>query len=190
MKRTVCLAASLALLASCGLAPYFYDFSILDVTRTSASQDGAVSVSAAREPDSTAARYLFSDSLVDIRMFITTYQVEFTLKNKTAHTIALDWEKAAYVNPRGERKRVIHRGIVYAQKEVLQHPTLIYKAESLSDILLPSDNVMVYLYGSGGWSLSPLFSSSDLGKTAQVIIPVEIGGVMREYVVRIKIKSV
>lgn len=190
MKKKILFPLALLMFALCGFAPYCYDFCVLDVQRHCAAPEGSSPVAASREPDTTATRYRLSDSLVDIRFFITTYQIEFTLKNKTGRTIKIDWEKAAYVNTRGVHKRVIHKGIVYAQKEVLQHPSLIYKDETLSESLLPSGNVNVYLYGSGGWTMVPLFSNADLGRTAQAIIPIEIDGVAHEYVVRFVIKSV
>ena len=191
MKSPTLLPAAFCLiLASCSFAPYYCNFSPVDAHRRSAAPGDTGSVAVAKEPDTTASRCLLSDSLVDIRFWITMYQIEFTIKNKTGRTITVDWEKAAYVNPRGVRKRVIHKGIVYAQKEVLQHPGIIYKGETLSDALLPSDNIMVYLYGSGGWSMAPIFSNADLGRTAQVIFAIEIDGVMHEYTVRFKISSV
>jgi hypothetical protein len=190
MKKTILFPLALVLFASCGFIPYCYDFSVLDVQRHCSAPESSSPVAATREPDTTATRYRLSDSLVDIRLFITTYQIEFTLKNKTGRTLRVDWEKAAYVNTRGDHKRVIHKGIIFAQKEVFQRPSLVGKGETLSEYLLPSENVNVYLYGSGGWSMLPLFSNPDLGRTAQAIIPVTIDGVMHEYVVRFVIKSV
>jgi hypothetical protein len=178
------------LLASCAFAPYYYNFSPVDAHRRSTAPGDTGSVSFAKEPDSTASRCRLSDSLVDIRFCVTTYQIEFTIKNKTGRTLKIDWEKSAYTNPRGVRKRVIHKGIVYAQKEVSQNPSLVYKGETLSDVLLPSDNIMVYLYGSGGWTMAPILSNADVGRTAQVVFAIVIDGVMHEYAVRFVINSV
>ena len=189
-KLTLLIASVFLTMVSCGLAPYYCNFSPLDGQRRIASAGAADSVAVTRDPDTAVSRCTLSDSLVDIRFFITMYQIEFTIRNKTGRTIRVDWEKCAYVNPRGVRKRVIHRGILYAQKDVVQHPGLIYKGESLSDILLPSDDILVYLYGSGGWSLSPIFSNADLGRTARAVFTVEIDGVPHEYAVRFVIKSV
>jgi hypothetical protein len=185
LPATACL-----LLASCAFAPYYYNFSPVDAHRRTAASGDTGSVAFAKEPDSAAARCTLSDSLVNIRFCITTYQIEFTITNKTGRTLKVDWEKSVYTNPRGVRKRVIHKGIVYAQKEVFQHPSLIYKGETLSDVLLPSENVMVYLYGSGGWNVAPIFLNADLGRTAQVLFALEIDGVMHEYTVRFVINSV
>jgi hypothetical protein len=190
MLKVILFAPLLFLFVSCGIVPYCYDFSVLDVQRHGAANENVGPVTATREPDSNATRYRLSDSLVDIRFFITTYQLEFSLTNKTGKTLKIDWEKAAYITPRGIHERVIHKGIVFAQKEVVQHPSLVYKDESISEYLLPAQNVQVYLYGSGGWSMVPLFSNGDLGRTAQAIIPIEIDGVAHQYVVRFVIKSV
>ena len=56
--------------------------------------------------------------------------------------------------------------------------------------MLPSENVNVYLYGSGGWSIVPIFSYRDLGRTAKVVLPLEIGGVVFDYVFTCRILEV
>jgi|GEM_PF-2676069 hypothetical protein len=189
-KIALCVPAVFLFAVSCGFAPYFCNFSPLDAHHRSSASGAVEPVAVSKVPDSSVSRCRISDSLVDITFSVTMYQIEFSLKNKTGKTLTVDWEKAAYINPRGERRRVIHGGIVYAQKNVAQHSSRVYKGETLSDFLLPSENINVYLYGSGGWSMVPIFSNSDVGKTAQVVFPVEIGGVTNEYTVRFVINSV
>jgi hypothetical protein len=177
------------LVLSCGFAPYYFNFSLFDVQRRNPAPDTLSTVAAVQEHDTTATRYRISDSLVDIRFFITTYQLEFTLTNKSGRTIRIDWEKAAYINPRGERRRIIHKGVAFAQKDALQYPGNVYKGETLSETMVPAQNISVYLYGSGGFSMTPLFSNGDFGRTASAIIPIEVDRVPYEYVIRFVIKS-
>jgi hypothetical protein len=188
MKKVVFLSL-VVLFASCA-GGYHYNFSLLDAQRQGIAPESASPVASVKVPDTTTTRYKITDSLVDVVLSISTYYVEFTLKNKTAQTITILWEKAAYVNTRGERKRVIHRDVNYAQKEVQQKPTAVFKGETVSEIMLPSENVNAYLYGSGGWSMVPIFSSRDLGRTAQVVLPLEIGGVVFNYVFTCRILEV
>jgi hypothetical protein len=190
MKKYALLSAVFVVLASCMPSSYFCNFTLLDVQRpaTAAATGGPVTI--AKDPDTLSIKYRFSDSLFDAVFFITEYQVEFALKNKTGRPVKVLWEKSAYVNPRGDRKRVIHRGIGYAQKSVMQSPTIVASGETISEILLPSEHVNVYLYGSGGWSLYPLLSRNDAGKNVSVVLALEIGGVVNEYVFTMKINAV
>jgi hypothetical protein len=120
---------------------------------------------------------------------INTEQIEFVCKNKTDHAIKIDWEKAAYINPYNIRKRVIHEGVRYERKADPQTPSIIRKGETLTDRLLPSENVNVYLYGSGGFTVYPLFSAREYGRTARVLLPLEIDGVVSEYCFQFKISA-
>ena len=189
MKKYALLSAFFIFLVSC-TSTYFCNFTLLDVQRPAGADEKAGPVTIAKDPDTLSIKYRFSDSLFDAVFFITEYQFEFALKNKTDRPVKILWEKSAYVNPAGDRKRVIHRGISYAQKSVMQLPTIVARGETVSEILLPSEHVNVYLYGSGGWSLYPLFSQNDAGKNASVVLALEIGGVVSEYVFKMKINAV
>jgi hypothetical protein len=190
MKKSIYTILMPVLALSCAFAPYYLNFSLVDVQRRSPAPDTLSTVAAFKEHDTTATRYGISDSLVDIRFFITMYQLEFALTNKSGRTMRIDWEKAAYINPRGERMRIIHKGVAYAQKDALQYPANIYNGETLSEVMVPAQNIRVYLYGSGGWYMAPLFSNGDFGRTASAIIPIEIDRVPYEYIIRFVIKPV
>lgn len=190
MKKYTLLSAVFIVLASCMPSSYFCNFTLLDVQRPAGAAETSGPMTIAKDPDTLSIKYRFADSLFDVVFFITEYQFEFTLKNKTDRPIKINWEKSAYVNPKDSRKRVIHRGISYAQKSVMQSPTIVARGETVSEILLPSEHVNVYLYGSGGWSLYPLLSQSDAGKNVSVVLALEIGGVVNEYVFKMKINAV
>ena len=189
MKKHILLSAVVVFFASCANT-YFCNFTLLDVQRPAGADEKNGPVTIVKDPDTTTIKYRFSDSLFDAVFFITEYQFEFALKNKTGRPVKILWEKSAYVNPAGYRKRVIHRGISYAQKSVMQQPTIVGKGETVSEILLPSEHVNVYLYGSGGWSLYPLLSQNDAGKNVSVVLALEINGVVNEYVFTMKINAV
>jgi hypothetical protein len=190
MKKYALLSVFVVFFASCAPSSYFCNFTLLDVQRPAGAAEKYGPVTIARDPDTLSIKYRFADSLFDAVFFISEYQFEFTLKNKTERAVKVLWEKSAYINPRGDRKRVIHRGVSYAQKSVMQLPTTVAKGETVSEILLPSEHVNVYLYGSGGWSLYPLLSQNDAGKNVSVVLALEINGVMNEYVFKMKINAV
>jgi hypothetical protein len=182
------VGAGIALVFMSCAASYHYNFSLRAVERPKAASEKYGPATIEKAPDSTAIR--FSDSCVDVQVSITTNQVEFVCRNKTDRSIKIDWERAAFINPYGSRKRVIHRGIAYERKSDPQTPSVIRKGETLSDYLLPSENVNVYLYGSGGFTIYPLFSSRDFGRNAQAILPLEVDGSVNEYVFQFTISSV
>jgi hypothetical protein len=190
MKKYAPLSAIIIFIASCASSSYFCNFTLLDVQRPAVAAEKYGPVTIAKDPDTLSIKYRFADSLFDAVFFIGEYQFEFTLKNKTDRPVKILWEKSAYVNPRGEPKRVIHRGVSYPQKSVMQMPTTVARGETVSEIMLPSEHVNVYLYGSGGWSLYPLLSQSDTGKNVSVVLALEINGVVNEYVFKMKINAV
>jgi hypothetical protein len=189
MKKRILPVIALFMFVSC-LGGYFYDFSLLDVQRSGQAPEKFGTVKIEKVADTNSIKYRYSDSCFDMVMCFTMNQFEFTLKNKTGRSVLIDWEKCAYVSPRGVRKRVVHRGINYAQKEVMQSPSLVFKGETLSDILIPSGNITSYLYGSGGWTINPMFSNSDAGRNVQVIVVLKMDGVLNEYVFTMKINAV
>jgi hypothetical protein len=187
LKPLICCLAIIIALASCATS-YHYNFSLFSVDRPNIASEKYGPVKIEKDGDnSVAARYRFSDSLVEILFSINSEQIELVLKNKTSHSIKIDWEKSAYINPYGARKRVIHSGIKYERKADPQMPSIIRKGETRVDFLVPSENVNVYLYGSGGFTVYPLFSGRDFGKNARVILPLEVDGAFSEYCFQFKI---
>jgi hypothetical protein len=186
-KHLFCMSACM-IMASCATS-YHYDFSLLSLDRPAAAVEKYGPAKVEKIPDSLVARYRFSDSLVDGTFSINAEQFEFVCRNKTDRSMKIDWEKAAYVNPYGVRRRVIHGGVLYERKSDPQTPSIIRKGVTLADHMLPADNVRVYDYGYGGTTVYPLFSAREFGRTARVILPIEVDGVVNEYVFHFKISA-
>jgi hypothetical protein len=189
MKKYLFLLSAFMIVASCTTG-YHYNFSLLSLDRPVAATGKYGPVKVEKIPDSLVARYWFSDSLVDGTFSINTEQFEFVCRNKADRSIRIDWEKAAYINPYGVRQRVIHGGVLYERKSDLQAPSIIRKGATLSDHALPADNVRVYEYGYGGTTVYPLFSTREFGRTASVLLPLEVDGVVNEYWFHFKISMV
>jgi hypothetical protein len=188
MKKPVLFISVCLVVASCATL-YHYNFSLLAVDRPKTASEKYGPEMIEKIADSVTSRYRFSDSCVDVVFSINTEQFEVVCKNKTDRAIKIDWEKAAYINPYGVRKRVIHGGVSYERKTDPQAPSIIRKGETLADHLLPSENVNVYLYGSGGFTIYPLFSPREYGLTARVLLPLEVDGVVSEYCFQLKISA-
>ena len=106
----------------------------------------------------------------------------------------------AYVDQNGSTKRVMHSGVKYTERNSSQPASTLPRNASLSDVLLPTDNVY-YLSGKyGGWRESSLFpryntqeeaqASPALGKSVRIIFPILIQDVVNEYVFEFSVDSV
>ena len=121
-------------------------------------------------------------------------QFNFTLKNKSGHTLKINWDDVSYVDVKGQVGRVMHSGVKYADRNSSQPATTVPKGASISDILLPTDNVYYVSGQYGGWRETYLvpcvyktpeaFNSeapSLVGKTMTVMMPIMIENVQNDY---------
>ena len=132
--------------------------------------------------------------------WITKSQISFSIENKTDHSIKLIWDEAAYVGPTGESKRVCHSGVKYSEREAPQVPTVVARGTSLSDVIWPTDLAYFYtdpIWGRHRWKHAPLLpigaagqkpkdrlalAHEQIGRTIQLLLPLEIQGVINEYI--------
>lgn len=96
----------------------------------------------------------------------------------------------------------MHSGVKYIDRNNSQPASVIPKGATLSDIIMPTDNVY-YISGQyGGWREGNLFNfpidkknieQSKLpyiGKTVKVLFPIIIEDVKNEYVFEFKINDI
>ena len=112
----------------------------------------------------------------------------------------LNWDDMAYVDEDGNTKRVMHSGVKYTDRNSSQPASILPKNASLSDVLLPTDNVYFVSGSYGGWresSLFPRYSTNEeaqaspaLGKKVRIIFPIVIQDVVNEYVFEFSVDSV
>ncbi len=188
------LLAMLFASTSCGfMNPYVVNYSIslasvespLDAKRTFGDTK-VVSLD-----DDGFSKYRFEDDYIEITWAVTHKNFLFELKNKTEYTIKINWDDVCYVDVNGKAGRVMHSGVKYIDRNSSQPATIIPKGASISDLLLPTDNVS---YG-GGWSEKPLIeyvyydeamkntiAPTYVGKQMSVIMPILIENVQNEYI--------
>lgn len=129
------------------------------------------------------SKYCFEDEMVRILWLPTVNSfISFTITNKTDHSIRIIWDEAVYVDVSGGSHKVMHAGVKYMDRYNAQLPSVVVRKGWLSDIILPVDNV--YYVDSGGWKESPLLPNVEkyIGKTIQVLLPLEIEGIVHEYI--------
>lgn len=135
------------------------------------------------------SKYRYEDDYINISWYVGLKQFYFTLKNKSDYSLKIPWDDIVYVDVDGDTKRVMHSGVKYTDRNASQPASIVPKNASISDVLLPTDNVS---YDSGiGWTegyLFPQYSKQEdasnsrvLGKNIRVTFPIIIQDVQNEY---------
>ena len=101
------------------------------------------------------SKYHYEDDYIDIVWYVGLKQFNFTLKDKSGHTLKINWDDVSYVDVKGQVGRVMHSGVKYVDRNSSQPATTVPKGASISDILLPTDNVYYVSGQYGGWRELP-----------------------------------
>lgn len=148
------------------------------------------------------AKYSFEDEMIRVIWIPTAPKLSFILTNKTDHSIKIVWDEAAFVDQDGMSQRVIHAGVKYIDRNSSQPPTVVVRGGTVNDLIIPSANI--YYEGAyGGWREAPLFPSifatdakvlkskteQYIGKTIQVLLPLQIEDVVNEYIFIFEVQS-
>lgn len=194
MKKLVLLFCLLALLTSCGTpyqARYAVGLNSVESPADAKQQFGGTKVVNFTEADLT--KYRYEDDYIDIVWYVGQKQFNFVLKNKSNHTIKINWDDISYVDIKGNTSRIMHSGVKYVDRNASQPASSIPKGASLSDILLPVDNVF-FDSQYGGWReklLIPAYYRSKeameqeaptyVGKQMRILMPISIESVQNDY---------
>ena len=151
--------------------------------------------------DNGVNKYRYEDDYIDIIWFVDSDRFNFDLKNKTDHTLRINWDDISYVNYAGQVKRVIHSGIKYRETSSIQPATNIPKGTSLVDVLVPDENIR-FIGDELSWKVNYLIPSvyktpeefnaengaaSYVGKTLKIMMPIMIQNVQNDYTFTFKI---
>ena len=63
------------------------------------------------------------------------------IENKSNYSIKIQWDDVAYISSSGQTGRVMHSGVKYIDRNNSQPASVIPKSASLSDIVIPNDNI-------------------------------------------------
>jgi len=200
----LCIVFVVLLMFGCVSYRAIYDITLSEVERPSDAKEryGEPSIVSFEEEGKT--KYSFEDEMIKIIWIPTSVQFYFTLANKTSHSIKIEWDEAVYVNEDGMSQRVMHSGVKYIDRNSPQPPTTIVRNATISDIVMPSDNVYFVSGKYGGWTEKPLFPNVSMtseqeimskakeyiGKKVQILLPLKIEDVVNEYIFVFNIKDV
>ena len=193
-----------------------YSSALVQIDRPEATKERYGSVVTIKpEPDN---KYVYEDGLFPGIFYVTDSRINFTLTNKTDHSIKIVWDEAAFIDLDGQSGRVAHTGVKYVDRNASQPPSVIPGRTSLTDFVLPTDRVYYregyygrYYSSPGGWEELPLvlpgsrqiasvdstavqtFRSEvekNKGKRFGLLLPLEIEGVVSEYTFWFQVQDV
>jgi hypothetical protein len=207
MKHLFWFLPLLFLITGCATYRPVYDISLQSVERPADAKEryGEQVITTMQEKDTL--KYSFEDEMVKIIWLPTASSVNFILENKTNHSIKITWDEAAFVDAEGQSHRVIHSGVKYADVSNPQPPSVIIRNSIITDSIIPADNV--YYSASGGWNEKPIFpiknitgynpdavqsleqaTKSYVGKTYEVLLPLQIENTVNEYLFTFQVNDV
>ncbi len=200
MKKSylfILLFCSSVLFPSCGafknyVANYSIGLSSVESPKDAKQQFGETKVVSFSEDG--ISKYRFEDDYIEIIWYVGSKQFNFTMKNKSGHTLKINWDDVSYVDYKGQVGRVMHSGVKYTDRNNSQPATTVPRGASISDVLLPTENVYYVSGQYGGWRERYLIpcvyqtpeafnaeASTYVGKTMTIMMPIMIENVQNDY---------
>lgn len=149
----------------------------------------------------------FEDDFIDVHWQVTATTFDFRLKNKSGKLIKINWDDASYVDIKGNVGRVMHNGVRYIVRNESQPMITIPKGTTLSDLLLPTNNVYFKVEDKAGsfkssWktqrlipstykSLDAYYTSVDkyIGARMMVLLPMIVDDTQYYYTFVFEVKE-
>lgn len=191
------LVMGACLLSSCGafksyIASYSVGLSAVESPADAKQQFGETKVVTFDEKG--VSKYRYEDDYINIVWYVGSKQFYFTLNNKSGHSLKINWDDISFVDTKGQVGRVMHSGVKYSERNNSQPATTVPNGASISDILLPTENVYFVSGQYGGWRENYLLpcvyktpeafnaiASSLVGKTMTIMMPIMIENVQNDY---------
>jgi len=186
---------------SCVNFKAFYNLKLYEVERPANAKERYGEQTITKLMEKGRTKYSYEDKLLKIIWFPTYSRFNFVLTNKTEHSFKIIWDEASYVNVNGLSNRVTHLGVNYIDINKSQPPTTIIRSSTISDAVMPTENVYYVLYE--GWKESPLFPNQGFsndggssknsiykGRKVQIMLPIQIENVVNEYIFSFEIEDI
>lgn len=181
-----------------------WDIRLKEVERPAKAKERYGNQVLSTQSDSGITRYMFEDQLVRILWLADDRRLHFSLMNKTDFSIKVVWNEAAFVDPHGKSGAVMHEGVRYTDCSAAKTPSVVVRRGATEDVVLPCANVRL---GYSTWlvdsylpspsvtfaaadSIANSLRSSQIGKTIQVLLPLQIEDVVNDYLFTFEVKGV
>ena len=194
-KTLFSIAICALLFSSCGvsnLANYSIGLKTVESPDNAKQQFGETKI--VNFQDGETNKYRYEDDYINIVWYVDSKRFYFDLTNKSGHTIKINWDDISYVDYNGKVGRVMHSGVKYTERNNSQPASTVPKGATLSDILIPTENVYFISGRFGGWREKYLIpcvyndaatrdaqASSYVGKTMTIMMPIMIENVQNDY---------
>ena len=194
-KTLFSIAICALLFSSCGvsnLANYSIGLKTVESPDNAKQQFGETKI--VNFQDGETNKYRYEDDYINIVWYVDSKRFYFDLTNKSEHTIKINWDDISYVDYSGKVGRVMHSGVKYTERNNSQPASTVPKGATLSDILIPTENVYFISGQFGGWREKYLIpcvyndaatrdaqASSYVGKTMTIMMPIMIENVQNDY---------
>jgi len=136
--------------------------------------------------------FIYTDDFLTASFFIDYSQFSILIKNNSNQTMRIMWNEASFVNIDNLTSQVMHSGVKFSEREKLQVPTTIIGGAMLADVIVPINNVELIGLREMRWEKLPLFDHSEPIRNPQTIklmIPVQVGGTLKEYIFTFRVRS-
>lgn len=119
---------------------YYYSFS-LKVTRPEETKQkyGETRITSTEENE-----WIYEDGLIRLSFWLGEKEIKainFSMENKTDHSIKILWNEAAYLDENNCSHRIIHYGVKYIERDQPLAPSIIIPRSKIEDIVYPADYV-------------------------------------------------
>lgn len=119
---------------------YHYSFSLKVTTPEEAKQKyGEGTITSMGENE-----WIYEDGLIRLSFLFPEEGItgiNFSMENKTDHSIKIVWDEAAYLDEDNFSHRVMHYGVKYIERDQPQPPSIIIPRSKIEDIIYPADYV-------------------------------------------------
>ena len=170
MKKTLLFSLTLIglLLTSCGTTYMAtYDVTLAKVESPADVKKNFGETKVVLVNEDNVNKYRYEDDYIDIIWYVGTTNLYFTLKNKSGHSIKINWDDISFVDINGTVGRVMHNGVKFIDRNNSQPATTIPNGAKIDDVLIPTENVyyMEYMfyyserYHQGGENLDEYFDA-------------------------------
>lgn len=198
LKSILLLVAASMMFISCTSINVLYKYGLTSVERPEDTAKRYGDYVITQKVDDEKGKYIYEDEMIESVWYIGSTTIFFDIKNKTNSSIRIIWDEAAFVDDKGNTSRVMHNGVKYIDRNNALPPSVIVRKGSISEIVVPTDKISY----SSGWYEAPIFENSftdeqeadsfakeTLGKTIQVLLPLEIEGVTNDYIFIFKVED-
>ncbi len=130
---------------------------------------------------------VYTDNHISLIIIPQDDRFFFSINNKSQSNIEIDWDRIIYINENNHSSRVIHSGIKYADKNSPQVPSLVAPKTSITDAIIPADNIYLSTV-SYEWRILSLLKNGKTngsynGQNVKINLPIKINGVSYEYLI-------